>query len=99
MFYTKYASFLFYAAMPSLSLSSYYNVSPASFHGQYFCAVVAAKRFMPLSSVVHALISLSAPRASKEMASIGLDPEDIVYLNMACIFTQVKQGIGLVITK
>ena len=51
--------FMHAAMAPSLSLSSYYNVSPASFHGQYFCAVVAAKRFMPLSSVVHALISLS----------------------------------------
>ncbi len=45
------------------------------------------------------LSSALPPCASKEMASIGLDPKDIVYLNMACIFTQVKQGIGLVITK
>ena len=36
-----------------------HNVSPP-FHDQVFCSVVAAKWFMPLSSVVHALISLSA---------------------------------------
>ena len=47
-----------YGALFLSHCSITYNVS-LPFHDQVFYAVVAAKRFMPLSSVVHALISLS----------------------------------------
>ncbi len=59
--YTAYPGLCTYGALFLSHCSITYNVS-LPFHDKVFYAVVAAKRFMPLSSVVHALISLSGSK-------------------------------------